>query len=296
MKQDWQYRSTAADAVPALSNIAKATSTATSDARATGTRRAAAEPPDGLRPPEKPQVVRVRNIALTYGYLPHDDFRCNEYSVTLRPMNSLAPARIPTALKLMAASAGAALGAALWWRSHPSACPYGQRFWVEAPHPLITRSRLLSVLRPQPGEQLLEVGPGTGYYSLSVARELVPEGLLDVFDLQQQMLDHTMRRAKDSGVGNIRPTRGDARHLPYDDGRFDGAFLITVLGEIPDRPAALRELARVLRPGGRLVVGEIVLDPHWVSPGTLQREATDAGFEFEHRSGSPLGYFARFKR
>ena len=44
--------------------------------------------------------------------------------------------------------AGAAtLGAALWWRENPSACPYGQRFWVEAPHPIVTRDRLRSVLR-----------------------------------------------------------------------------------------------------------------------------------------------------
>ncbi len=69
-----------------------------------------------------------------------------------------------------------------------------------------------------------------------------------------------------------------------------------MLGEIPDQDAALRELARVLKPGGRLVVGELFGDPHWVSPGSLRRRAEAAGLVFARRSGSPLGYFARFER
>jgi SAM-dependent methyltransferase len=192
--------------------------------------------------------------------------------------------------------AGIVLGAALWWRKHPSACPYGQRFWLEPPHPLITRARLREVLEPRPGEHVLEVGPGTGYYSLSVAEWIAPEGMLDVFDLQQEMLDHTLRRAGERGVTNIEGMRGDARTLPYLEGTFDAVFLAAVLGEIPDQDEALRELARVLKPGGRLVVGELFGDPHWVSPGSLRRRAEAAGLVFARRSGSPLGYFARFER
>jgi hypothetical protein len=48
---------------------------------------------------------------------------------------------------LLAAAGLATLAAALWWRKNPSACPYGQRFWVQAPHPIITRERLSAVLR-----------------------------------------------------------------------------------------------------------------------------------------------------
>ena len=70
---------------------------------------------------------------------------------------------------LLGLAGAATLGAALWWRKNPSACPYGQRFWVEAPHPVITRDRLRSVLAPAPGERLLEIGPGTGYYTLDMA-------------------------------------------------------------------------------------------------------------------------------
>lgn len=193
-------------------------------------------------------------------------------------------------LKSTVAFAGLVVGvAALWWRRHPSACPYGQRFWVEAPHPFITRSRLLSALDPQPGETVLEIGPGTGYYTLDVARSCET---LHIFDVQQEMLDHTLRRAADAGVSNVVPRQGDARSLPYADGSLDAGYLVAVLGEIPDQDAALRELARVLRPGGRLVVGELFGDPHMVTSGALRSRAAGAGLTFARRVGPPFGYFA----
>jgi SAM-dependent methyltransferase len=197
---------------------------------------------------------------------------------------------------LLVALALAVAGAALWWRRNPSACPYGQRFWVEAPHPLITRERLREVLAPQPGELILEVGPGTGYYTLDVAEWVGEEGSVDILDLQREMLDHTMTRARERGLANIRPTQSDATGMPYDDESFDGAYLTTVLGEIPDQDAALRELARVLKPGGRLVVGELMGDPHYVGIKGMRLRAAAAGLVFERRSGSVLGFFARFSK
>jgi len=190
-------------------------------------------------------------------------------------------------------AAAAVAAAALWWRKNPSACPYGQRFWVEAPHPLITRDRLRATLAPKPGERVLEIGPGTGYYTLDLAAWLTPGGELEIFDNQQEMLDHTMRRVFDRGLANVTATRGDATRLPHDDDSFDGVVLIAALGEISDRAAALSEIARVLRPGGRLVVGELFGDPHYTSPGALRRESEAAGLRFERRDGPAPGYFAR---
>lgn len=198
-------------------------------------------------------------------------------------------------MRLGLAAAGSVVAAALWWRKHPSACPYGQRFWIESPHPFITRARLRQALSPSPGERILEVGPGTGYYTLDVAEWIGVDGRLDMIDVQQEMLDHTLRRARERGVRNITETRGDATALPYPDGTFDAAYLVAVLGEIPDQDAALRELARVLRPGGRLVVGELFGDPHWVAPGALRRRAEAAGLTFERRVGPPLGHYTVFR-
>jgi ubiquinone/menaquinone biosynthesis C-methylase UbiE len=198
-------------------------------------------------------------------------------------------------MKKIALAAGGALGAAaLWWRKNPSACPYSQRFWVEAPHPLITRERLRATLEPEVGERILEIGPGTGYYTLDLGEWIGVEGALEIFDIQQEMLDHTMRRAGERGLANVKATQGDAQELPYADDSFNAVVLTTVLGEIPDQAAALREIARVLRPGGRLVVGELLGDPHYVSPAALERRAQEAGLRFEHRNGPAFGYFARF--
>jgi ubiquinone/menaquinone biosynthesis C-methylase UbiE len=196
----------------------------------------------------------------------------------------------------VAGAAAAVAGAALWWRRNPSACPYNQRFWVEAPHPFITRARLREILEPQPGERVLEVGPGTGYYTLDVAEWVKPDGAVDVLDLQEEMLEHTMRRAGERGLANVTPTQADATAMPYEDGTYDAAFLATVLGEVPDQEAALRELARVLRPGGRLVVGELFGDPHYVTLKSLRLRSAGAGLSFERRVGSGLGYFARFAK
>jgi ubiquinone/menaquinone biosynthesis C-methylase UbiE len=197
--------------------------------------------------------------------------------------------------KLAVAGGLAALGVALWWRRNPSACPYSQRFWVEAPHPFITRERLREALEPRPGERLLEVGPGTGYYSLPVADWIQPGGRLDLLDVQQEMLDHTMRRAAEAGLDNITPRRGDARQMPYEDDSFDGAFLVTVLGEVSDQDAALRELRRVVTSGGRIVVGELFGDPHMVTHKALRRRAEAAGLQVQGGLGGALWHYTRLQ-
>jgi ubiquinone/menaquinone biosynthesis C-methylase UbiE len=194
---------------------------------------------------------------------------------------------------LLGAAAGATLAAALWWRKNPSACPYGQRFWVEAPHPVITRDRLRQILRPEPGERLLEIGVGTGYYSLDLAEWVAPSGKLELFDLQQEFLDHVMRAAGERGMTNMVPTRGDATALPFEDASVDAVVLTAVLGEIPDTAAALREIRRVLKPEGRLVVGELFGDPHFTTLASLKRRAAEAGLVYAEHSGNKLAYFAR---
>jgi len=192
------------------------------------------------------------------------------------------------------AGLGTLIGA-LWWRKNPSACPYSQRVFIELPHPGITRGRLIEILEPRAGERVLEVGPGTGYYTFEMAGRL-DGGQVDLFDIQQEMLDHVMREANRRGVTNVQPALGDAQALPYSDDSFDAVVLITVLGEIPDQDRALSEIARVLRPGGRLIVGEMLFDPHVVTSGKLRERGARAGLSFVRRVGSPLAFFARLEK
>jgi SAM-dependent methyltransferase len=182
-------------------------------------------------------------------------------------------------------------------RVKPIPCPYALRWTTEIPRPYLSRAAVVRVLAPARGEQILEVGPAHGYHSFAVAEKLVPSGTLHALDIRQKMLDALMRRASQRGIENIVPKQGDARDLPYEEASVDAAFLITVLGEIPDQDAALRELHRVIHPGGRLVVGEIApLDPHFVGAVALRRRAEMAGFSFESRTGPRLAYLASFTR
>jgi len=197
--------------------------------------------------------------------------------------------------KLVLGAAGALVAGVAWQRVSPSACPYSQRWLLELPRPGLSPARLERILEPVAGERLLEVGPGHGLFALAAAERIAPRGTLLAFDLQQEMLEALSRRAQRRGIGNIEPTQGDAAALPYEDSSIDGAFLVTVLGEIPDQGAALGELRRVLRPGGRVVFGETVFDPHLVSLGALKRRAEAAGLHFEWTLGvPPLGFYARF--
>jgi ubiquinone/menaquinone biosynthesis C-methylase UbiE len=176
----------------------------------------------------------------------------------------------------------------------PTAFPYFARAILDVPRPLLTRRGLLRILQPEPGERMLEVGPGTGYYTLAVASRLKPDGVVEILDVRRPFLDHTLARVHRHGLVNVVATLGDGGCLPFTGARFDAAYLVTVLGEIPEPEAALRELRRVLKPSGRLIVGEIFLDPDFPSLSRLVAQARGAGFRFVERTGSQFAYFARF--
>jgi ubiquinone/menaquinone biosynthesis C-methylase UbiE len=78
--------------------------------------------------------------------------------------------------------------------------------------------------------------------------------------------------------------------FPYASASFDGAYLIDVLEETRDGPAVLQELRRILRPDGRLIVGEHFMDPDFVSIRSLKERAQTAGFTFERKRGTSLAY------
>lgn len=189
--------------------------------------------------------------------------------------------------------AGTGVGLCLW-RTYTTPFPFRLRSWISVETPGLSSERLRRLLEPQPGDRVLEIGPGIGLYSLPAARWLAPDGTLEVLDLQPEMLEETLRRARSEGITNLTTTQGDARALPFPDDVFDAAFVVTALGEIPDQEAALRELRRVLRPHGRLVVGELVIDLHGIRLSTLRARGQRAGLRFERRSGRGITYFARF--
>lgn len=141
--------------------------------------------------------------------------------------------------------------------------------------------------------RVLELGPGPGYFSITVARQLT-RGRLELCDLQPEMLARVWRRLIRAGVGNAGLICADATALPYRSASFGGAFLITVIGEVTDSAACLRELRRVLRSGGVLSISETRTDPDFVALDELKALARAAGFEFARSFGGEANYTANF--
>jgi SAM-dependent methyltransferase len=212
------------------------------------------------------------------------------------PAFRISPTSTPHSRRLTVAAAtgAAALAAGTWWFTDQAPYPYAQRRLLDIPLPFLTTSNLEGMLQPRRGERILEIGPGTGLQALHVAPRLGPSGRLDIVDIQQEMLNHVMARAEHANLTTIHPHRADASELPFEPDTFDAVYLVTTLGEIPEPELVLDAAATVLKPGGRLVVGEF-FDRHWISFGRLHRLADSCGLHLAGRRGPSVAYLARFR-
>ena len=110
----------------------------------------------------------------------------------------------------------------------------------------------------QPGEQVVDVGSGAGIDSLIAARMVGSEGWVIGVDMTPAMLEKARRSAYEGGFTTVEFRQGLAESLPVLDSWADVVISNGVLNLTPDKDAALREMARVLKPGGRLQIGEIL--------------------------------------
>jgi SAM-dependent methyltransferase len=117
------------------------------------------------------------------------------------------------------------------------------------------RRDMLDLLALVPGLAVLEVGCGTGEDARAIADHVGATGRVVALDLNAPVLDEARRRAQ--GVpGTITFVQGDVQRLDYADASFDRCYCERVLQHVPDPAAAIRELVRVIRPGGRIVVAD----------------------------------------
>jgi len=174
--------------------------------------------------------------------------------------------------------------------------PFSQARVLEHPlRPLIHPVRsTLEKFRFKPGDTVLELGPGTGYFTVEATRMVGAEGRLLCLDIQPPMIDALRRRLDERNVTNAHLMVGEALNLPLADDSVDAAFLVTVLGEIPDRPRALAELRRVLRPGGVLSISESLRDPDYQLEDSVRDICRASGFEVLDHSRERLGYTRSF--
>jgi arsenite methyltransferase len=116
-----------------------------------------------------------------------------------------------------------------------------------------------SVAPLRPGEQVVDVGCGAGIDSLVAAKMVGPDGRVIGVDMTPAMLATARRAVAESGLANVTVREGFAEALPVPDAWADAVISNGVLNLMPDKDAALREMARVLKPGGRLQIGDILV-------------------------------------
>ena len=111
----------------------------------------------------------------------------------------------------------------------------------------------------RPGERVVDVGCGAGIDSLIAAKQVGPDGRVIGVDMTPYMLEKARRSAVETGLENVEFEEGYAEALPVEDGWADVVISNGVLNLMPDKAAALEEMSRVLKPGGRLQIGDILV-------------------------------------
>lgn len=122
----------------------------------------------------------------------------------------------------------------------------------------------------QPGERVIDLGSGAGLDAFVARRTVGAEGFVLGVDMTEQMVEKARQNAEKLGYDNVDFRLGDIEALPVEDDAFDLALSNCVLNLVPDKEQAFREIRRVLRPGGRFCISDIV------STGTLPEAVREA--------------------
>ena len=109
------------------------------------------------------------------------------------------------------------------------------------------------------GERVVDVGCGAGFDSLQAARHVGPSGRVIGVDMTPQMLEKAAAGAAQIGLENVELRHGQAEHLPVEDGWADVVISNGVINLCHDKLAVMREIYRVLRPGGRIQIADILV-------------------------------------
>jgi ubiquinone/menaquinone biosynthesis C-methylase UbiE len=179
--------------------------------------------------------------------------------------------------------------------------------------------RLVALAALPPGAQVLDIATGTGWVALAAAERVGPTGRVLGVDQSPEMLARAQQKVTAAGVTNVEFQTGDAQRLDLADQRFDVVLCASALMIIPDMRAALKEMHRVLKPGGQVVFsgfgptyGQPLQDlcnahlrqygvsiptgsPHQrlEEPETCRRLLHEAGFVQTEVQREQLGYYFR---
>jgi len=183
-------------------------------------------------------------------------------------------------------------------RRHPEPMPPMFSSFVENPlrRRFFSPRRSLDRIGIAAGMTVLELGPGPGFLTIEASQRVGNKGRLCSLDIAPAMIARLRKKIAVENADNVALAVGSGECLPFKDVTFDLAYLVTVIGEIPDQDRALRELYRVLRPCGILSIAEFLPDPDYPLRRTVTSKAVSAGFEPYQQLGNPFNYALNFRR